>query len=126
MTMEATHPTAGWENVGDKFYRKIQLYTAIFDQDLDLDNYIVAGAPYGGAVGKPHFCRFKHTPLYRWFLYRFNFRNPLAYLSFLFCITDTGLFRVFPFGAPVYVVSCRWSALLIPSTHLKRQIKLAN
>lgn len=50
----ATHPTAGWERVGDKFYRKTQLYTAIFDQDLDLDNYIVAGAPYGGAIGR--FC----------------------------------------------------------------------
>ncbi|KAI0145889.1 vacuolar protein sorting-associated protein 16 [Hypoxylon sp. NC0597] len=48
--MEATHPTAGWEKVGDRFYRKTQLYTAIFDQDLDLDNYIVAGAPYGGAI----------------------------------------------------------------------------
>ncbi|OTB07118.1 hypothetical protein M426DRAFT_318147 [Hypoxylon sp. CI-4A] len=48
--MEVTHPTAGWERVGDRFYRKTQLYTEIFDQDLDLDNYIVAGAPYGGAV----------------------------------------------------------------------------
>ncbi|KAI1153025.1 vacuolar protein sorting-associated protein [Nemania diffusa] len=48
--MEATNPTAGWEKVGDRFYRKTQLYTAVFDQDLDLDNYIVAGAPYGGAV----------------------------------------------------------------------------
>ncbi|RYC63410.1 hypothetical protein CHU98_g2808 [Xylaria longipes] len=48
--MEATHPTAGWERVGELFYRKTQLYTAVFDQDLDLDNYIVAGAPYGGAV----------------------------------------------------------------------------
>lgn len=50
--MEATNPTAGWEKVGDRFYRKTQLYTAVFDQDLDLDNYIVAGAPYGGAVGE--------------------------------------------------------------------------
>ncbi|KAI0816380.1 vacuolar protein sorting-associated protein [Xylaria sp. FL0064] len=48
--MEATNPTAGWEKVGAVFYRKTQLYTAVFDQDLDLDNYIVAGAPYGGAV----------------------------------------------------------------------------
>ncbi|GAW11263.1 hypothetical protein ANO14919_006060 [Xylariales sp. No.14919] len=48
--MEATNPTTGWEKVGDRFYRKTQLYTAVFDQDLDLDNYIVAGAPYGGAV----------------------------------------------------------------------------
>lgn len=50
--MEAPNPTAGWERVGDRFYRKTQLYTAVFDQDLDLDNYIVAGVPYGGAVGE--------------------------------------------------------------------------
>jgi hypothetical protein len=45
------HPTADWEKLGDRYYRKIQLYTAVFDQDLELDNYIVAGAPYGGAIG---------------------------------------------------------------------------
>jgi len=50
--MEAPHPTAGWEQVGERFYRKTQLYTAIFDQDLDLDNHIVAGAPYSGAIGE--------------------------------------------------------------------------
>lgn len=44
-------PTANWEKVGDKFYRKVQLYTAVFDQDLELDKYNVAGAPYSGAVG---------------------------------------------------------------------------
>ncbi len=49
--MDTSHPTAGWEQVGDSFYRKIQLYTAVFDQDLNLDDYIVAGAPYGGAIG---------------------------------------------------------------------------
>lgn len=49
--MDSTHPTAGWEKVGDRFYRKTQLYTAVFDLDFDLDNYFVAGAPYGGAVG---------------------------------------------------------------------------
>jgi len=46
----SVHPTDGWEQVGDRFYRKTQLYTAVFDQDLDLNNHIVAGAPYGGAV----------------------------------------------------------------------------
>jgi len=44
-------PTADWEKVGDRFYRKIQLYTAVFDQDLELENYVVTGAPYGGALG---------------------------------------------------------------------------
>ncbi len=49
--MDTAHPTTGWEQVGDRFYRRLQLYTAVFDQDLDLDNYTVAGAPYGGAIG---------------------------------------------------------------------------
>ncbi|KAF2734470.1 vacuolar protein sorting-associated protein [Polyplosphaeria fusca] len=43
-------PTANWEKVGDKFYRKVQLYTAVFDQDLELENYFVVGAPYSGAL----------------------------------------------------------------------------
>lgn len=48
--MDTTHPTAGWEQIGDSFYRKVQLYTAVFDRDLNLDNYVVAGAPYSGAI----------------------------------------------------------------------------
>ncbi|KAI9678604.1 MAG: hypothetical protein M1817_005661 [Caeruleum heppii] len=47
-------PTADWEKVGDRFYRKVQLYTAVFDQDLELDHYIVAGAPYAGAIALYH------------------------------------------------------------------------
>lgn len=43
-------PTADWERVGDRFYRKVQLYTSVFDQDLELENYVVAGAPLSGAV----------------------------------------------------------------------------
>lgn len=46
-----SNPTADWEKVGDRYYRKIQLYTAVFDQDLELENYIISGAPYGGAIG---------------------------------------------------------------------------
>jgi hypothetical protein len=49
--MVVSSPTADWEKVGDRFYRKIHLYTDIFDQDLELDNYIVTGAPYSGAIG---------------------------------------------------------------------------
>lgn len=44
-------PTANWERVGNRFYRKVQLYTSVFNQDLDLQNYLVAEAPYSGAVG---------------------------------------------------------------------------
>jgi hypothetical protein len=44
-------PTANWDKVGDSFYRKVQLYTDVFDPDLELENYLIAGAPYSGAVG---------------------------------------------------------------------------
>ncbi len=46
-----SNPTADWEKVGDRFYRKVKLYDAIFDQDLELDKHIIAGAPYAGAIG---------------------------------------------------------------------------
>ncbi|KAK3721544.1 Vacuolar protein sorting-associated protein 16 [Vermiconidia calcicola] len=42
--------TADWTRVGDRFYRRTQLYDSIFDPDLELENYIVTGAPYSGAV----------------------------------------------------------------------------
>lgn len=45
------NPTADWERLGERYYRKVQLYTEVFDQDLELENHIVAGAPYGGAIG---------------------------------------------------------------------------
>ena len=44
-------PTANWERIGDRFYRRIQLYTDVLDPDLELENYAIAGAPYSGAVG---------------------------------------------------------------------------
>lgn len=50
-SMTTTNPRAGWEKVGDQFYRKIQLYESLFDPDLELENYLVAGAPYSGALG---------------------------------------------------------------------------
>jgi len=46
-----SNPTAEWERVGDRFYRKTKLYDAVFDQDLELENYVIAGAPCAGAIG---------------------------------------------------------------------------
>ncbi|KAI7164597.1 vacuolar protein sorting-associated protein 16 [Hortaea werneckii] len=43
-------PTDDWRRVGDRFYRQTQLYTSVFDPDLELENYVVTGAPYSGAV----------------------------------------------------------------------------
>lgn len=51
-TVMPPNPLANWEKVGDSFYRKIAVYDAIFEDDVELENYIVAGAPYGGAIGK--------------------------------------------------------------------------
>ncbi|KAH8705358.1 putative vacuolar protein sorting vps16 [Talaromyces proteolyticus] len=48
--MAPSNPRADWEKLGDQFYRKVKLYEAVFDEDLELENYIVAGAPYGGAL----------------------------------------------------------------------------
>lgn len=44
-------PTADWDRLGDSFYRKTQLYTQVFDPDLELENYLITGAPYSGALG---------------------------------------------------------------------------
>jgi len=49
--MAPSNPLANWEKVGDSFYRKTSVYDAVFDEDVELENYIVAGAPYGGAIG---------------------------------------------------------------------------
>ncbi|KAI9709549.1 MAG: hypothetical protein M1820_003309 [Bogoriella megaspora] len=43
-------PTAEWVRIGDRYYRKISLYQDIFDPDLELENYILRGAPLSGAV----------------------------------------------------------------------------
>jgi WD40 repeat protein len=48
--MDTLHARADWERVGDKWFRKTEQYTAVFGQDLDLDGYIVTGAPYAGAL----------------------------------------------------------------------------
>lgn len=50
--MAPSNPLANWEKLGDSFYRKVPVYDAVFDEEVELENYIVAGAPYGGAIGK--------------------------------------------------------------------------
>lgn len=49
--MDTLQPRADWEAIGEKWFRKTQTYTAVFDPDLDLDNYVLVGAPFAGAVG---------------------------------------------------------------------------
>lgn len=60
--MDTLHPTAEWESVGDRWFRKTQTYTEVFDQDLDLDNYVVTGAPFAGALGMEFSPNFSHRP----------------------------------------------------------------
>jgi len=47
---EMSKATADWERVGDRFYRKTQLYTSVFDPELELENHVLVGAPLAGAV----------------------------------------------------------------------------
>ncbi|RMJ22317.1 Vacuolar protein [Aspergillus sp. HF37] len=67
--MAPQNPLANWERVGDSFYRRVSVYDAIFDEDVELENYIVAGAPYGGAIAllrdesKPY--RYRDAPTAR-------------------------------------------------------------
>ncbi|KAI9787079.1 MAG: hypothetical protein M1835_002860 [Candelina submexicana] len=58
-----SNPTADWDKVGDRFYRKIKLYSGIFDDDVELENYIVTGAPYAlyRDEAKLHTYRGSHT-----------------------------------------------------------------
>jgi hypothetical protein len=49
--MDTLQPRADWETVDDKWFRKTQTYTEVFDPELDLDNYILVGAPFAGAIG---------------------------------------------------------------------------
>ncbi|KAL4965505.1 tethering complex subunit VPS16 [Aspergillus stella-maris] len=48
--MAPNNPLANWERLGTSFYRKVPVYYSVFDDDVELENYIVAGAPYGGAI----------------------------------------------------------------------------
>jgi len=48
--------TADWERVGDRFYRKTQLYTSVFDPELELENHVLVGAPLSGAVRERDSC----------------------------------------------------------------------
>ncbi|DAA73259.1 TPA_exp: Uncharacterized protein A8136_5184 [Trichophyton benhamiae CBS 112371] len=48
--MTPPNPLVDWERVGDQFYRKSRIYDAVFDEDVELENYIAVGAPYGGAI----------------------------------------------------------------------------
>ena len=50
--LENTNPTSDWERVGDRFYRKTKIYEGVFDPDLELENYLVAAAPFAGAIGR--------------------------------------------------------------------------
>jgi hypothetical protein len=48
--MTNPNPTTDWSLVGERYYRKIPLYNALFDPDLPLGSYTITGAPYGGAL----------------------------------------------------------------------------
>ncbi|KAF3162354.1 hypothetical protein TWF751_010743 [Orbilia oligospora] len=46
------NPTSTWELVSGQYYRKFTVFTPSWtqDEDFNLDDYLVAGAPFGGAI----------------------------------------------------------------------------
>lgn len=50
--MAPSNPRADWERLGDQFFQKVRIYDGVFDEDLELENYVIAAAPYAGALGK--------------------------------------------------------------------------
>ncbi|KAK9316336.1 Vps16, N-terminal region-domain-containing protein [Lipomyces starkeyi] len=44
------NPTLGWERLQDVFYRKRTEYSMMWNDEVDLSEFIVTGAPYGGAI----------------------------------------------------------------------------
>ncbi|KAK6348946.1 hypothetical protein TWF730_009707 [Orbilia blumenaviensis] len=46
------NPTSTWELVSGQYYRKFTVFTPSWtqDEDFNLDDYLVAGAPFGGAL----------------------------------------------------------------------------
>ncbi|RKP25059.1 vacuolar protein sorting protein vps16 [Syncephalis pseudoplumigaleata] len=49
MHESTTHPATEWSMLHDKFYRRVPLYEMEW-QNIDLDNYEVVGAPFGGPI----------------------------------------------------------------------------
>ncbi|THC94831.1 hypothetical protein EYZ11_005703 [Aspergillus tanneri] len=72
--MAPSNPLANWEKLGDSFYRKVPIYDAVFDDDVQLENYIVVGAPYGGAIGMQQ-TTYSKASLYRDESKLFRFRD---------------------------------------------------
>ncbi|RKO86786.1 hypothetical protein BDK51DRAFT_29471, partial [Blyttiomyces helicus] len=48
--MQSDSPTSGWTMLHDRFYRKLEFYTLVWNE-IDLAKFIVAVAPYGGPIG---------------------------------------------------------------------------
>ncbi|KAK9453805.1 Vps16, N-terminal region-domain-containing protein [Dipodascopsis uninucleata] len=44
------NPTLGWERLLDVFYRKRTEYSLLWTDKIELSDYVVAGAPFGGAL----------------------------------------------------------------------------
>ncbi|CAG8504884.1 16311_t:CDS:2 [Funneliformis caledonium] len=44
-------PTTDWIQMQDRFYRKQEIYTMLW-KHMDLSKYMIAGASYGGPIGR--------------------------------------------------------------------------
>ncbi len=53
MASTLPNPTSTWETVSNTYYRKLTLYSELWEDngEFNLDDYIVAGSQFGGAIG---------------------------------------------------------------------------
>eukprot|EP00002_Diphylleia_rotans_P004919 TRINITY_DN1382_c0_g2_i1.p1 TRINITY_DN1382_c0_g2~~TRINITY_DN1382_c0_g2_i1.p1 ORF type:complete len:828 (-),score=186.60 TRINITY_DN1382_c0_g2_i1:1462-3921(-) len=47
--MNPTHPTADWQQLNDRFYRRREVYDMLWGK-LDLSKFVIAAAPFGGPI----------------------------------------------------------------------------
>lgn len=63
MSLDDNVSCGAWNQMGDRFYRKFEVYQMSWGADMDVSKYILAGAPHGGPIGDLSFPSISSLPL---------------------------------------------------------------
>lgn len=44
--------TANWNYLGNQFYKKFEICQMLWNGIINLEDYVIAAAPYGGPIGR--------------------------------------------------------------------------
>lgn len=50
--------TANWNYLGNQFYKKFEICQMLWNGIINLEDYVIAAAPYGGPIGMRTVMRF--------------------------------------------------------------------